>query len=95
MGDREFTDYLNRKVNLRRVAYLGSGQLDIPEEHHMVYGAYGRGRVAFLSAPLAYVWSTVRTSADARLVPLCLLGMPSLHATTMTPTNAPQASVTS
>ncbi len=39
MGDREFTDYLNRKVNLRRVAYLGSGQLDIPEEKHMVYGA--------------------------------------------------------
>lgn len=38
MGDREFTDYLNRKVNLRRVAYLGSGQLDIPEEHHIVYG---------------------------------------------------------
>lgn len=38
MGDREFTDYLNRKVNLRRVAYLGSGQLDIPEEKHLVYG---------------------------------------------------------
>lgn len=38
VGDREFTDYMNRKVNLRRVAYLGSGQLDIPEEHHTVYG---------------------------------------------------------
>lgn len=39
VGDCEFTDYVARKVNLRRVAYLGSGQLDIPEEHHLVYGA--------------------------------------------------------
>lgn len=39
VGDCEFTDYVARKVNLRRVAYLGSGQLSIPEEHHFVYGA--------------------------------------------------------
>lgn len=43
MGDAEFTDYLNRKVNLRRVAYLGSGQLDIPEEKHLVYGGWVEG----------------------------------------------------
>lgn len=47
MGDREFTDYMNRKINLRRVAYLGSGQLDIPEEKHMTYGTFkaGKGRL--------------------------------------------------
>lgn len=39
VGDREFTDFLNRKVNLRRMAYVGSGQRDIPEEHRLVYGA--------------------------------------------------------
>jgi hypothetical protein len=38
VGNREFTDYLNRNVNLRRIGYVGSGQMDIPEEEGLKYG---------------------------------------------------------
>lgn len=38
VGDRVFTDFLNTKINLRRLAYLGSGQLDIIAERGLNYG---------------------------------------------------------